>query len=291
MQGDLIDDYARRIAAAIRLLERCEKGEPMPGLGELAGAACLSPFHFHRIFRLMTGEPVGAFVTRFRLARTMDALTNGAATITQAAAGSGYASSQSFARAFSATTGHPPREAKHDAETAERIARQLRTAPEAAAPLGLEIVTLDPISVVALRRDGPYETLDTAYDVLFAAVFDADPATTIRRIWGVPLDDPASIIPDRLRFDCALELEGGSQQTYDADGVHNIQLAPGRALCCEHHGSYDAIFVTLDSLYLAALSKGHAIGEHPPVITYHTPPDEVPEADLRAALYLPLRSD
>lgn len=36
---------------------------------QLAGIACFSSFHFHRIFRGMMGESIGDFVKRLRLER------------------------------------------------------------------------------------------------------------------------------------------------------------------------------------------------------------------------------
>ena len=40
--------------------------EPLP-LEKLARLAHFSPFHFHRVFRSIVGEPVHAFVKRLRL--------------------------------------------------------------------------------------------------------------------------------------------------------------------------------------------------------------------------------
>ena len=36
-------------------------------LEKLAGVACFSPFHFHRIFRALTGETINNYVKRIRL--------------------------------------------------------------------------------------------------------------------------------------------------------------------------------------------------------------------------------
>ena len=60
MQAENRARYAERIERAIALLERNASAGGTTSIDELASAAALSPYHFHRIFRLMTGETVGA---------------------------------------------------------------------------------------------------------------------------------------------------------------------------------------------------------------------------------------
>jgi AraC family transcriptional regulator len=57
---------------------RANLGEPIM-LGELAALAGFSPYHFHRVFRAVFGEPLGAYVRRERLQRAAAALALGCA--------------------------------------------------------------------------------------------------------------------------------------------------------------------------------------------------------------------
>jgi len=72
----------------------------------LARVAAFSPFHFHRIFRALTGETLSAFIQRLRLERAALALTHhedqGVLTV---ALDSGFSSAATFARAFRAHFG------------------------------------------------------------------------------------------------------------------------------------------------------------------------------------------
>lgn len=45
--------------ALARLQQAIGAGQALPDLQELAAAAHLSPFHFHRVWRALTGETVG----------------------------------------------------------------------------------------------------------------------------------------------------------------------------------------------------------------------------------------
>ena len=285
MHHEIVDDYAARIARALALVEDTPAGDEPPGLAALAAAAAFSPFHFHRVFRLMTGETVGAAIRRIRLARTLDDLTDGTRTVTDAAAGSGYATSQAFARAMQAAAGASASAYRSDPVAAQRIAARLREAPVPDSPLGITVTSLDPFRVVALRRDGPYEALNEGYDALFAAVFDQVPMQALQGIWGVPLDDPFSVRPEARRFDCALDI--GGEEVADP-AVSTITLGGGRVLAADHAGNYDHVHAAFDTLYAHALRHGYALAEAPPFALYHDQPDDKPEAELRATLYLPI---
>ena len=70
-------------------------------LEELADVAHFSPFHFHRIFRAMVGEPLNGFIQRVRIEKAASKLiANPRKPITEIAFESGFSSSSAFARAF-----------------------------------------------------------------------------------------------------------------------------------------------------------------------------------------------
>jgi AraC family transcriptional regulator len=79
----------------------------------VAQAAGFSPFHFHRIFRLMVGESLNEFVKRVRLERALVLLsrqtwaTRRRATLTDIAFACGFASSSDFSRCFKQRYGLP----------------------------------------------------------------------------------------------------------------------------------------------------------------------------------------
>ena len=59
-----VDRYRARIERVVDILA-ATNGEKMT-LADLANTAAMSPFHFHRVFRALTGETVGAVTRRFR---------------------------------------------------------------------------------------------------------------------------------------------------------------------------------------------------------------------------------
>ena len=78
-------------------------------LGELAGIAGFSEYHFHRIFAAMTGETLFAFIQRLRLERAASRLcAHPSQKITQLALEYGFTSSAVFCRAFRKRFGCAP---------------------------------------------------------------------------------------------------------------------------------------------------------------------------------------
>jgi AraC family transcriptional regulator len=97
----------RRIRRAVELMHaHLERDLP---LGELARAAHLSPFHFARLFKKLTGATPHAYLASLRAARAQALLAETDLSITEVAERVGYASSSHFAKAFRQATGLTPR--------------------------------------------------------------------------------------------------------------------------------------------------------------------------------------
>ena len=70
---------------------------------DLAEVACLSPYHWHRIYAVIRGETIAATVRRLRLLRAADRLANSSESIEIIAERAGYGALDAFARTFKET--------------------------------------------------------------------------------------------------------------------------------------------------------------------------------------------
>ncbi|GAB3333341.1 helix-turn-helix transcriptional regulator [Marilutibacter aestuarii] len=78
-------------------------------LAELAATACISRFHFARLFRQRTGTSPMAYVMRLRVERAKVLLAEGDRCIATTAADLGFFDQSHFTRTFRRATGVPPR--------------------------------------------------------------------------------------------------------------------------------------------------------------------------------------
>src|SRR5688572_4377314 len=74
-------------------------------LDAVADVACMSPHHWHRVFRAMTGETLADAIRRVRLLKAANALARENAPVADIAERFGYPNLASFSRAFSAQHG------------------------------------------------------------------------------------------------------------------------------------------------------------------------------------------
>jgi AraC family transcriptional regulator len=96
----------RRIRLAVELMHAHMSREL--SLEEIAAAAHLSPFHFSRLFKKLTGSTPHAYLASLRAARARDLLAETDLSVTEVGARVGYMSSSHFSKAFRQSTGISP---------------------------------------------------------------------------------------------------------------------------------------------------------------------------------------
>jgi AraC family transcriptional regulator len=97
----------RRIRRAVELMHS-HLAEEL-SLEDLAAAAYLSPFHFARLFKKLTGLPPHAYLAALRIERARLLLATTDLSITEISARVGYANSSHFGKAFRQFNGLTPR--------------------------------------------------------------------------------------------------------------------------------------------------------------------------------------
>ncbi|MCB1746036.1 MAG: bifunctional DNA-binding transcriptional regulator/O6-methylguanine-DNA methyltransferase Ada [Gammaproteobacteria bacterium] len=98
---------SRHLAAITRACALIEDSATLPELDQLAAAADMSPYHFHRVFKRVTGLTPRAYAAARRKARMRDALVDGAS-VTAAIYDAGFNSNGRFYAASGAALGMHP---------------------------------------------------------------------------------------------------------------------------------------------------------------------------------------
>lgn len=144
----------------------------------LAEVACFSPFHFHRIFRGLTGETVADIIRRIRMEYAYYLLQDQQKTVTAATFETGYENVESFSRAFKKHFQQKASTVKkllipHKQENSYAVRLQLNPLTLIFNPIigvtnmkvRIEDIKTHPIAYI--RHIGPYHEVGDSYRQLF----------------------------------------------------------------------------------------------------------------------------
>src|SRR5271168_3105832 len=108
-------------------------------LKELARVACLSEFHFHRIFGAVSGETLNNFTNRLRLEKAARLLRYSDQSVTDIALDCGFSSSATFSRAFRSGYANSPSQFRKSGEIKKsKICKELFPEDEYGLPMSAE---------------------------------------------------------------------------------------------------------------------------------------------------------
>ncbi len=218
-------------------------------VGALARASGLSHFEFHRRFRASVGESPRQYVRRLRLERAALWLNGSRRPVTEIAYAAGYATHESFTRAFKSRFGVPPLEFRAELPRAER--------PRAGA---LSFERLAPRTIAFARHVGPYDRIDDAFALV--AAFLAERGLVAAEWLGIFHDDQRLTAAGRTRCHAAAVVPRG---TGPCGAVEVRELAGGDHAVFSHSGSVAerrALYAQTYRSWLPAL--GRRAAEMPP---------------------------
>lgn len=122
---EIQDDYKNRINRVFKFID--ENLESDLSLNTISEIAFFSPFHFHRVFKFVTGEPLNEYVTRRRIEKSALDLLHKNITTTEVAHKFGYSDISSFSRTFKKYYGISPTEFRKQNPNRFNKIRQLQS--------------------------------------------------------------------------------------------------------------------------------------------------------------------
>ena len=275
-------DYRTRIDNACRYLE--EHLDADPPIEDVAQQAHFSIFHFHRMFRGLTGETVRGYTRRLRLERAAHRLTHTDDDILAIALDCGYGSHEAFTRAFSKHFGLPP----SDHRSARQDARPPAFEPGADA-IDVRLERREPCTIACVRHVGPYSNVGEAWKTLmkwgWAKMIFGAPST-----FGLCHDDPDVTDPERIRYDACMAVNPGTR----VRGEVQLHDHPGGTYAVAvHEGPFALIGETYARLFAGVATRplgGHLrrLGDPPSLEVYLNDPRKTEPADLRTEIWMPV---
>ena len=279
-----LHDYHERLNRVLLYIDQ-HRSEKLT-LETLAAVACLSPFHFHRLFRAMLGEPLGQYVQRVRLETAAFQLQSSPRDVIEIALDAGYESAAAFSRAFEQRFGVSPTDcrAAHRFELRVRAAQFVSTSSVMITP---RIVTRPETRVAYIRHTGPYASVGSTWEKLCAFAGPRGLLGPQSQFLGISLDDPRITAEDKTRYDACVTLS----RDLAPSGEVGVQTVPGgRYAVFLHAGPYEGLSATYDAIFRDWLpASGEQLRDQPAFEVYLNTIDHTPPADLRTEIWVPLQ--
>ena len=254
-------------------------------LDELADIAYFSPYHLHRVYRLLAGENLKSTVRRLRMQRAADELVKTDYPINRIAKRAGYTNTDSFTRKISNDFSVSP-----DAYRKERknivLTVNLPTM-ESGIMYDVEYREFDDITVAALDHKDDYMGIGEKFDKLFTYAGSKNLLNEKTRSFGLYYDDPSSVAKDELRSKACFNVDN----LFEDDGeVKKHIIEGGKYAVIIHKGPYSELHSAYDWFFGPWLQENGIEPTNKPVLEeYLNDPRQVAPSELLTAIYMAIK--
>lgn len=285
MRPATVDSYQDRLERVLHYI-REHLDEPLT-VERLSAVACLSPFHFHRIFSAFLGETVSTHVRRIRLEQAALLIAETGTSMTEAALSSGYETPAAFTRAFRVQFGVSPTEYRKQ-QRVTSASCTVKTYAKEIAIMAPEMRELQELHVLYVRKTGPYaEVAGKAWETLMRFAYQHRLLSPETACIGIGYDDPSVTPEEQLRYDACITFNGVVQP----EGEVGLQtVAGGRYAVFLHKGAYTGLSETYRSIFAGWLpNSGYTLREAPCFEKYlNRDPRRTKPENLRTEIWVPV---
>jgi AraC family transcriptional regulator len=258
-------------------------------LNRLADVACMSPYHWHRIYQSYFGESVVATVKRLRLQRAASLLIQSELAIAEVAQQAGFANLQSFTRMFAEVYGLTP--GRYRSQGCHIHFKNVALTSESEnMHFPIEIRTLAAIPFVSIPHAGSYLTINLAFDQLKVVAFERQLFREDTQWMGIYFDDPSCVPEAQLRSCACISVAPAQVHELAVEPLEAGQVAAGRYAVLHFKGPYSdmqAAYQWLFGVWLPA--SEYEADERPVFEKYLNNPRDTAPNDLLTEIYLPIR--
>jgi AraC family transcriptional regulator len=222
-------------------------------VSKLAG---YSPYHFHRIFRGITGESIAACVGRLRLERAAFHLIASKKSIREIWTSTGYNSGEVFGRNFRRAYEKTPSAFREEYQNVWHLPGRFHLGPELETPkppkakkkFPVTIQTLSDLRVLGLRFNGPYLQATEIWPGLLEWAGKQGVVLGPASRLGICHDDPDLTGANYLRYDGCIIVD---KELPKPDHLQEQRIPGGRYAVWDHHGPYEE----LEAIYRSLLGE------------------------------------
>ena len=300
-------EYVNRINKVVDYIERNLNGEL--NLVTLSSIAHFSPFHFHRIFTLITGETLNTFIKRLRLEKSAHFLINDdEMTISDIAFTCGFNSTPVFCRSFKAyfneSAGDFRKQRRKKLSKIYQTDRKDGQVSETSIAYfsnhdqlkkwrlmmknkNIEVKQMSALDLVYCRHVGQFDRISLAYDKLFRW---AGPRGLLRfpetKTVTVYHDDPNITDIEKLRQSACITV---NEEVKTEGEIGNMHLDGGKFIVGSFEISAMEFGDAWNAVCLWMAEKGYQPRDAYPYELYHNDHNEHPERKFILDICMPVK--
>ncbi|MFC3034025.1 GyrI-like domain-containing protein [Pseudoalteromonas fenneropenaei] len=191
--------YQKRLLAVIDYMY--QHIEQDLDVNTLADVACMSCYHFHRIYREFAGEPVNVTVRRIRLFKAATFLVHSDLSLADIAKRVKYGSVEAFHRAFCKQYGETPLRYRQlrNSQALEGSVFYPTNWKEYKTMYQVEQCKTDAVALYGIAHQGDFMQIGQAFEKLTVLATNLGLLNQQTRFFGVYYDDPKSVPVEQLR--------------------------------------------------------------------------------------------
>ena len=273
-------------------------------LETIAKVACYSPFHFHRLFKAITGETLLQYISRLRAEKAAADLLHTELPVTEIALKWGFIEHSAFTRAFKKYYGCSPTEFRQQNNQRFSKIRQVQSKNGQAYPTPeqylcklnnlknwtamnatIEVKELTPMQLACTQCQGP-QNLSAAYGIIMRWATPKGLMHDNTKMVTIYHDSFKFTEADKVRMSACILLQ--EQQVTEGE-ISQTVLPGGKHIVARYELSIHDFEKSWTGLFLWMNENGYQKAEANPFEIYHNNPNEHPQQLAIVDLCIPVK--
>lgn len=281
-------NYRKRLIKVINYIHDHLEGDL--SVNVLADIAIMSPYHFHRVYRVLVQETVNATIRRLRLQRAAVELIRSNLSISHIAKQVAYSSPEAFSRAFTLQFSETPKAYRNNrqfehASLEPFIAMLPNKTKEYQDMYDVTIMDLEAIDLFGYKHQGDYMQIGTVFEKLFICAESHQLIDSNTRSIGIYYDDPQSIAQNELRSMACITFPKG-RATEETDSLEKASIPTGKYATLTFKGSYAELEKPYNWFFGEWLpNSGYEAADFPPFEEYLNDPKMTQPSELLTRIH------
>ncbi|MFH6955314.1 GyrI-like domain-containing protein [Pseudoalteromonas sp. XMcav1-K] len=276
------NQYEHRLLNVIDYIYEHVDGEL--DVNALADVACMSNYHFHRIYREFAGETINVTVRRMRLLKAAALLLRSNLTQQQIAKQVGYGSVEAFNRAFSKHYGETPHQYRIT-RVEERVTLLYpKSNKEYTIMYQVEQHTVPAMSLIGVEHKGDYMKIGQAFEKLSVMASKLGLINENTRFFGIYYDDPKTVEQGKLSAKACISVD--VTQLPEEHQFELLNIPSSQAVSLLFEGDYPELEKPYDWLFGEYLPQSNfQLKDFPPFEEYLNDAKNTPPQQLLTRIY------